>query len=41
MKKKLLLKWPKIDEKKTNLMTFDLSISFKEFEIKSGIIDIK
>lgn len=28
-------------KEKSNLMTFDLNISFKEFELKSGIIDIK
>ena len=26
---------------KSNLMTFDLRISFKEFELKSGLIDLK
>ena len=26
---------------KSNLMTFDLNINLKEFELKSGIIDIK
>jgi len=26
---------------KSNIMTFDLKISFKEFELKSGLIDLK
>ena len=28
-------------KEKSNIMTFDLNISFEEFELKSGIIDIK
>ena len=28
-------------EKKSNLMTFDLKISLEEFELKSGLIDLK
>ncbi len=28
-------------ENKSNLMTFDLKISFKEFELKAGLIDLK